>query len=73
VGGTAAILAYALTGNGWHRLPIFLSGACLASLAAAQWALLLGDPPAWVAILRERLPVKKVAALEDGSGHPVVG
>jgi hypothetical protein len=32
-----------------------------------------GDPPAWLAALRERLPVKKVAALEDGSGHPVVG
>jgi hypothetical protein len=41
VGASALLLAYAVTAHGWHRLPMFLSGAYLASLAAVQWAPLL--------------------------------
>jgi hypothetical protein len=41
VTGSAALLAYAITSDGWHRLPIFLSGAYLASLAGVQWSPLL--------------------------------
>jgi hypothetical protein len=38
---SAGLLAYAITYDGWHRLPIFLSGAYVHSLATAQWSPLL--------------------------------
>jgi hypothetical protein len=38
---SAALLAYAVTKDGWHRMLIFFSGAYLASLAGVQWAPLL--------------------------------
>lgn len=41
VGGSAALLAYAVTATGWHRLLIFASGAYIASYIAVQWAPLL--------------------------------
>jgi hypothetical protein len=38
---SAAVLAYAVTGDGWHRLPIFLSGAYVSALASVQWSPLI--------------------------------
>jgi hypothetical protein len=38
---SAGLLAYAITYDGWHRLPVFLSGAYVHSLASAQWSPLL--------------------------------
>jgi hypothetical protein len=38
---SAGLLAYAVTWDGWYRLPLFLSGAYLGALMAAQWSPLL--------------------------------
>jgi hypothetical protein len=38
---SAGLLAYAITLDGWHRLPLFLSGAYLGALMTAQWSPLL--------------------------------
>jgi hypothetical protein len=38
---SAGLLAYAVTWDGWHRLPLFLSGAYLGALMTAQWSPLL--------------------------------
>jgi hypothetical protein len=38
---STGILAYALTQDGWHRLPIFVSGAYIVAMASVQWSPLL--------------------------------
>ncbi|HSK18064.1 MAG TPA: hypothetical protein VK912_02915 [Longimicrobiales bacterium] len=38
---SACLLAYAITVNGWHRLPIFLSGSYVGAMASVQWSPLL--------------------------------
>jgi hypothetical protein len=38
---STGLLAYAVTFDGWHRLPIFLSGAFIAAIASVQWSPLL--------------------------------
>jgi hypothetical protein len=38
---STGLLAYAITHDGWHRMPIFLSGAYVHSLTSAQWSPLL--------------------------------
>jgi len=41
VGGSASLLAYALTQESWTRLPLFGSGALALAVLAAQWSPLL--------------------------------
>lgn len=38
---SSALLAYLLTRDGWHRLPLFLSPAFVVAVSAAQWSPLL--------------------------------
>jgi hypothetical protein len=41
IGVSAGLLAFAITYDGWHRLPTFLSGAYIGALASAQWSPIL--------------------------------
>jgi hypothetical protein len=38
---SAGLLAYAITADGWHRLPLFVSGSYIGALASVQWSPLL--------------------------------
>lgn len=41
VGISTALLAYAITADGWYRLPLFLSSAFVVATQAAQWSPLI--------------------------------
>jgi hypothetical protein len=76
----AFALAYACTRDGWHRLPLFASGAFYVAVARAQWSLLLtaavvlpplgallgGKPTLGIAILAGSPRRTWVAALVGG-------
>ncbi|MDF1501888.1 hypothetical protein [Roseisolibacter sp. H3M3-2] len=41
VGGASALLAWGLTRDGWHRLPLFLSAAYYNAAGGGQWTVLM--------------------------------
>lgn len=47
---SSLLLAFALTADGWHRLPIFLSAPFLVGVGAAQWSTLLTAGFMWAPV-----------------------
>jgi hypothetical protein len=70
-GGTAALLAWAITRDGWSRLPILLSVSFLVTVELGQWSALYAAafflPAAGIAgIAKPNFGVAVVAASRDG-------
>lgn len=67
VGGSAAILAWAITRDGWSRIPAFLSISFMVSIELAQWSILLAAAVllpglSWVGIAKPNWGVAIVAS-----------
>lgn len=64
---STALLAYAITADGWYRLPIFLSSTFLIAASAAQWsplvtAALCIPSLAWVVAVKPNLGLALLAS-----------
>lgn len=70
VGGFA--LCFALTKDGWHRMPLFLSGAYYVAVSRAQWSPILSVAVVlpWLAVL---LAVKPTLGAAVAAGMPRKG
>lgn len=69
---SAALLAYAVTKTGWHRLPLFLSASFVVAAKAAQWSPLIAagfclPAVAWVFACKPNIGMAALAAMPSRS------
>lgn len=67
---STALLAYAITADGWYRLPLFLSSAFIIAASAAQWSPLLSaalciPSLAWLLAVKPNLGLALLASASN--------